>query len=296
MPTLSRLLPLALSLLVFAGTGAGAATPEATALRTRHQALAAELAHNDFQRPIHLRSSEQSGDLQGEVFAVVEHPFATLDAVLKIADRWCDILILHPNVKQCRAAGDESARHLAVRVGRKLDQPAEDAFPIDFRHQVVSDGPDYLQVRLNAGAGPLGTRDYRILVEATPLDASRSFLHLSYAYGYGFAAKVAMQGYLATAGSGKVGFSVVDRKPDGSPILVDNVRGAIERNTMRYYLAIDATLDSLTAPPQEQTERRLRDWFAATERYPRQLRELDQAQYMAIKRKEIQRQQVARAG
>ena len=178
-----------------------------------------------------------------------------------------------------------------MRIGRKLDQPAEDAFPIEFRHQVVSDGPDYLQVRLNAGTGPMGTRDYRIVIEATPLDASRSFLHMSYAYGYGFAAKVAMQGYLATAGSGKVGFSVVDRKPDGTPVLVDNVRGAIERNTMRYYLAIDAYLDSLAAPPQQQTERRLHEWFAATERYPRQLRELDQAQYLSIKRKEIQRQQ-----
>ncbi|HEX6708040.1 MAG TPA: hypothetical protein VF169_25105 [Albitalea sp.] len=296
MSTRSRLTPLVLSLCALTWTGAGAATPEANALRARHQALAGELAHNDFQRPIHLQSSEQSGDLQGEVFAVVEHPFATLDAALKTADRWCDILILHPNVKQCRAVGESPARQLAVRVGRKLDQPAEDAFPIDFRHRVVSDTADYLQVRLNAGAGPMGTHDYRILVEATPLDASRSFLHLSYAYGYGFAARVAMQGYLATAGSGKVGFSVVDRKPDGSPVLVDNVRGAIERNTMRYYLAIDAYLDSLSAPPQEQTERRLRDWFAATERYPRQLRELDQAQYLAIKRKEIQRQQVAKAG
>jgi hypothetical protein len=101
---------------------------------------------------------------------------------------------------------------------------------------------------------------------------------------------MAMQGYLSTVGSGKVGFSVVDRR-GGQPVYVDNVRGVIERNTMRYYLAIDAYLGSLSAPPQERQERRLRDWFAATERYPRQLHEIDQADYLAMKRKEIQRQQ-----
>ena len=36
----------------------------------------------------------------------------------------------------------------------------------------------------------------------------------------------------------------------------------------------------------------LRDWFAATERYPRQLHELEQDEYLVMKRKEYQRQQV----
>jgi hypothetical protein len=127
-------------------------------------------------------------------------------------------------------------------------------------------------------------------VEAIPLDAQHSFLHMSYAYGYGFAARMAMQGYLSTVGSGKVGFSVVGQR-DGQPVYVDNVRGVVERNTMRYYLAVDAYLDSLSAPPQERQERRLRQWFAATERYARQLHEVDQADYLAMKRKEIARQQ-----
>jgi len=136
--------------------------------------------------------------------------------------------------------------------------------------------------------------------EAVPLDAGHSFMHLSYSYGFGFAARLAMQGYLSTVGSGKVGFSVVDRRPDGQPVYVGSMRGVIERNTMRYYLAIDAYLDSLSAPPQQQVERRLRDWFTATERYPLQLHEISEDDYLAMKRKEIQRQQAptetARAG
>jgi len=47
----------------------------------------------------------------------------------------------------------------------------------------------------------------------------------------------------------------------------------------------------LPAPPQAQLEKRLRDWFAAVERYPRQLHEMEQGEYLEMKRKEYLRQQ-----
>jgi hypothetical protein len=68
----------------------------------------------------------------------------------------------------------------------------------------------------------------------------------------------------------------------------------VERNTMRYYLAIESFLGALSAPPQKRFEKRLHDWFAASERYPRQLHELEQTQYLDMKRNEHSRQ-VARA-
>ena len=68
------------------------------------------------------------------------------------------------------------------------------------------------------------------------------------------------------------------------------LRGVVERNTMRYYLAIEAYLGSLSAPPAEQQERRLRDWFAATERHARQLHEMERDEYLTMKRNEVQRQ------
>jgi len=279
---------LAACLLGAAACCAAAASP-ADALRARHAALADELAHNAFQQPIHLESSQTSSELKGEIFALIDHPFNALSSALQGEGQWCDILILHLNVKHCQASG-APASVIALSVGKKYDQPPADAYQLNFNYQLVASAPDYLKVQLAAGQGPMGTRDYRIVVEAIPVDASRSFMHMSYAYGYGFAARMAMQAYLGTVGSGKVGFSVVDRR-GGQPVYVDNVRGVVERNTMRYYLAIDAYLDSLSAPPQDRQERRLRGWFAATERYPRQLHEMEQADYLAMKRKEIARQQ-----
>ena len=60
---------------------------------------------------------------------------------------------------------------------------------------------------------------------------------------------------------------------------------------LRYYLAIDAYLDSLSAPQNQRVERRINSWFNATERYPRQLREMDRPTYVAMKRSEVERQQ-----
>jgi hypothetical protein len=266
---------------------AGPVHADAESLKSRHAALTEQLAHSPFQRPLVLESTENAGDLKGEVYAVMDHPFATIGGALKQADNWCDVLILHLNVKQCRVAGPM----LAVVIGRKFDQPVSEAYKVDFNYRVTAQSADYLHVELSADAGPLGTRNYRIGFEAVPLDAQHSFIRMSYSYGYGFAARMAMQTYLATIGSGKVGFSVVGRNPDGSPVLIDNVRGVVERNTMRYYLAIDAFLNSMATPPGEQVEKRLRDWFAATERYARQLHEMERDEYMTMKRKEVKRQQ-----
>jgi hypothetical protein len=102
---------------------------------------------------------------------------------------------------------------------------------------------------------------------------------------------MALQTYLGTSGAAKVGFTILGKRPDGEPIYVGALRGAVERNAMRYYLAIDAYLGTLSIPPQEQLEKRMRDWFAATERYALQLHELDEQQYLDMKRRECQRQQ-----
>jgi hypothetical protein len=102
-----------------------------------------------------------------------------------------------------------------------------------------------------------------------------------------------MQAYLATTGRNKVGFTVTGTQPDGQPDYVRGVRGIVERNTMRYYLAIDAYLSAFAAPAAEQFERRLQYWFDAIERYPRQLHEMERTAYLDMKRSERLREQAS---
>ena len=267
-----------------------ASAQDAATLRARHAAMQDRFQKNQFGRPLVLESVQTSGDLKGDVYAIVEHPFAMVQQALQSADHWCDILILHLNVKRCRASG-ETAKTLKLHVGRKFDQPIEDAYELAFNYRVAAASADYLQVLLGADEGPMSTKNYRIQVEAMPIDAKRSLVHMSYAYGYGFAARVAMQTYLSTIGSQKVGFTVLERKPDGKPVYQAGVLGLLERNTMRYYLAIDAYLAAYALPAAEQPERRIREWYASTERYAEQLHEMEKDEYLEMKRKEMRRQQ-----
>ena len=78
---------------------------------------------------------------------------------------------------------------------------------------------------------------------------------------------------------------------DGKPCDIGGGLGRLERTAVRYYLAIYGDLGALSLPPGDQVERRIRDWYASTDRYATQLHEMEQADYLDMKRKEIRRQQ-----
>jgi len=265
--------------------GEVAANADAAAqLRARHAQVRERLERSPYGRPLALDSRELPRELQGDAYAVVAQPFAKVDAALVPAANWCDVLMLPFNTKHCVASTGRDSSRLALFVGRKNDTPLPDAFRLDFDYAVAARSRDYLQIVLRSGSGPLGTRDYRIVMELTPTADGRTFLHLYYSYGYGAMSKIAMQAYLSTLGASKVGFT-----QDGQG-LVRGMRGVMERNTMRYYLAVDAYLASLDAPPEARTAKRLNDWYSAVERYPRQLGEdVDRAQYLAMKQREFAR-------
>lgn len=264
---------------------------DAASLRARHAALRDELSNNSYQRALHIDSSESRDVLNGDVHAVLDHPFETVSRALRDPAQWCDILILPFNTKYCHAVDGAGGPALLVRIGRKYDQPVHSAYRLQFALRNVASDAGYFETRLNAREGPVGTRDYRIVVAAVPLEGGKTFLHLAYSYGYGVAGRVAMQAYLSTVGADKVGFTTAGRDANGQPQLIGGMRGAVERNAMRYYLAIDAYLDSLAQPAPQRVDRRIQAWFSATERYPRQLREMDRSTYVAMKRQEVERQQ-----
>ncbi len=266
---------------------------DAGALRAKHVELREQLRSNSYGRAMHIDSTESGDSLTGDVYAVLDHSFETVRGALKDPDDWCEIMILPFNTKYCRAKGNANGANLDVRIGRKVDQPVEDAHRISFALRPVSATADYFESRLVAPTGPVGTKDYRIVVEAIPLDAGKTFMHLRYSYGYGFAGKIAMQGYLSTVGANKIGFTASGKDSSGQPLYIGGMRGAIERNAMRYYLAIDSHLAALSAPPAQRLDKKILGWFHSTERYARQLHEMDRETYVTMKRGEHERQQAA---
>ena len=250
----------------------------AATLKQKHAELRGRLEASPFGRPLVLDSNDAGGNLKGDVHAVLEQPFRKVQA-LATAREWCEVLVLPFNVQKCEAKGDG----LSVYIGRKPDSPIADAKRLDLKFSLLARGDDLFQVRLVAPTGPAGTKDYRIFFEATPLDERRTIVHLAYGYGYGAMSSLVMQSYLATSGRDKVGFTRQGVDEEGRPLLVGGMRGVMERNTMRYFLAIEAYLEGADAPEGKRRAARAAHWFAAVEKHPRQLQEMTRAQDLALK-------------
>ncbi|HLD13861.1 MAG TPA: hypothetical protein VJB18_04010, partial [Burkholderiales bacterium] len=254
--------------------------------------LRPKLEANAYGAPIHVESSEQDKLKRGKVYGVVAHPFARLAEALRTPREWCAIVLLHLNIKTCTHERTEKGEWLNFYSGRKFYEPPEKAYALRYAFRVEAARADYLAVTLAAESGPLGTTDYRILFEAIPLE-SDTFVHFRYAYRPSWVSSVATASYLATLGSSKSGFTVTGHDNEGKPKYVSGVRGIVERNAMRYYLAIQAFLENFDVPEARRTEQRFQRWFDLTERYPVQLHELEKADYLKYKRQELV-QQIAR--
>ena len=250
----------------------------AGALRSAWRQLADARQETAFKEPLRVASAESRGALRGSLYAVVDRPSREVQAALAGPAGWCAVLILDPNVHGCRS----QAERIEVVFG-------EAKTPVVFSFQPDAVADDYVRVRLAADEGPMGTSDYAIALEASPLDAERTIVHLTFAQRLSWTSRMAMAAYFNTVGRGKVGFTVIDRDADGHPVYVGDLRGGVERNLLRQYFAILAYLDSLSEPREQQADRRVRTWLAHTERYPLQLHE--EADYFARKAPEVRRQQ-----
>jgi hypothetical protein len=153
----------------------------------------------------------------------------------------------------------------------------------------TSGGPNRFGLLLQAAEGPVGTRHYRIAIDAIALDERRTFIRLSYHYEVGLIGRLAMQAYLKTAGRSKIGFTE-EMQSDGRVTPIGGLRGSLERNLMRYHLALMAYLEGAPAPAASRLDTRLRIWYRMSESYSRQLREQSLDEYLQAKAQEKQKQ------
>lgn len=278
----------AASVALSAATGniAYAESPEAASLALQYSSLQPRLAASPFGRSLVVDSNDDGAHVGGVIRGELRHSFATLRTHLRSAAEWCAMIVLHINVKGCRLEGTPDGELLTVYTGRKEYQPPPHAGAIRYRFRVIQATPEHLRVSLTAPTGPLGTRDYALELEAAPLDGARTFVVLSYGFRPSAASRLATAGYVATAGMRKTGFTTVGTDAAGMPVRSSGMRGIVERNAMRSFLALDARLASLGAPEAERFEQSLERMAALTERHPAELVEMPAAEYVAIKRRE----------
>jgi len=284
---------------ILAAGFAAAACPAAAAERPRQGAVhlmdsyhrhSAGLTANTFGIPLVVESSEQDDRVQVDVYGIFDQPFGSVANALKVPANWCDIVALFPNVKACTSREQPDGGLLKLYLGRKVYQSPEDARQIMFDLRNAGRQQDYLDITLTADEGPYGTKDHRIRVEGLPLDKTRTFVHVSYAYSDSSALRLATKVYFATFGRDKVGFTVTGTDGNGTPVYIGGPRGAVERNAVRCYFAIQSVLNTMRYPEEKRFSMRTSQWFDQTTRYRRQLFDLDRQDYLTYKSAEHRNQ------
>lgn len=276
---------LALALVAGSGTAPALESGSAAALLGQRQQLQAALRDNAFGEPLVIVSKDLPDRIEGEVFAELPFGFDTVTAAFRSPQAVCELLFLHLNVHACQPADGG----VSVLAGPKKTGAAGMTALMRYAMRAEVDAPGHQRVVLTAPTGPLSTTDYRMVFEAVPLDGARSFVHFGFAHNTGLLARVAMQTYLATAGRDKIGFTVTGRDAEGRPQHVRGERGSLERNVMRYYLALLAHCRERGGTPDERMQARLRAWFALTERHAAQLHELSLDEYLREKQRDLEK-------
>ena len=263
--------------------------PEDILLDTYHRNMA-RLESNSFGLPLFLESFERADRVHVDVYGIFDYPFSSVVNVLKIPANWCDIVSLHPNVKACTFRELPGTWRLTFYMGRKVYQHPADTRQVLYRYRNVDQRQGYLDIILDADEGPFGTKDHRMRFEALPLDDGRTFVHVSYEYNSSIALRLAEKVYFATLGLGKVGFTVTGTDREGNPVYIGGARGAVERNAVRYYFAIQSVMNTLHHPEKSRFSMRISEWYDLTSRYRKQLFDLDKNDYLAFKTKEHKNQ------
>ena len=239
-----------------------------------------KLETNSFGLPLFLESFEEDDKINADVYGIFDYRFSKVANALRIPEGWCDIASLHPNVKACTYRAGPGEWLLTFYIGRKVYQAPRKARQLVYSYRTVAEQHGYLDISLNAGAGPFGTRDHRMRFEALSVEGGKTFVHVNYSYRESAALRFVEKVYFATLGRDKVGFTITGTDKDGNPVYITGPRGAIERNAVRYYFAVRSFM---RYPEENQFSMRITDWYDLTARYRKQLFDLDKTDYITFK-------------
>jgi hypothetical protein len=251
--------------------------------------IEARLAKNGFDFPLYLESADQGKKVNADVYGIIDHPFGNVYDMLSRPANVCDIVNLHSEVKACTYRELSDSSRLAVYVGKNPDQPAEEADPFIYTYQDLQALPGYMSFVLKAEKGPFGTKNHTMRIEALSLDSGRTFVRISYSYGSP-AFRLFEKLYFATFGRGKVGFTVTGTDENGKPVYVSGARGAIERCAVRYFLGIKAFMDASRFSGDRRFSGLISEWYDLTNRFRRQLFEMEKKDYIDLKTEERKKQ------
>ncbi|MGA1318344.1 MAG: hypothetical protein ACO3YN_15515 [Rubrivivax sp.] len=233
---------------------------------------------------LYLQSTVAALHAQGQALARLPMALPQARAALRSPEAWCLLLLLHPNVWRCEVAGSgQGQTTLQILMGQQRVAVIGSTHALNLAWKVTRDDESGLSLELMAEQGPLGTRDYRIGARLEALDETHSALALRFSNAFTRSGLWLAELYVNTAGRHRIGFTVESVDANGQAVYVRGLRGSVERNTMRFHLAVQSWLSVQSLPAARRIPRAIEAWFDASEQYAAQLHEIERQEYVQMK-------------
>ena len=246
-----------------------------------------ELTSTYADGPLYLHANIDNNHAEGVVYAKLNVRYKQLVSLLNSTQNWCEILILHINIKSCLNHANDNGV-IEVFVGGKRYQPPEQAHRVAYRFSIQHLQEKYTQINLVAEEAPMGMDDGIFTVTLWQLEQHETLVKFSYSYNLNFISRLTLSAYLHTLGRNKIGFSTQPHQSNNQPVYVGGVQGLLERNIMRYFFALETYLSF----PEDTANfnQRFKHWYARTMDYKDQLYDVEKAVYLSSKQQEWQNQ------
>jgi len=210
---------------------------------------------------------------------------------------WCEFIPLHLNIKACGFTETNQKNVVRFYAGVKDYVTPDDAHLLQLSFDAKKEN-DVFSADLFAADGPLDSTNIRFSIRAIDAEGeggSGVYVEFELSSEPGLTNTLARV-YLATIARKKIGFSIKGETWSGKPKYVGGQRGAIERNLVRYLMAIETYFDTAAQfsglSPDDLYKQRIDRWYDRTDQYRRQLYELPRTEYISNKLKERENQKI----
>ncbi len=210
---------------------------------------------------------------------------------------WCEFIPLHLNIKACGHTKINDQQIVQFYAGVKDYVTPDDAHLLQLSFDATSIGGVF-SAELFAADGPLDSTNIRFglrAIDAVGEEGKGVYFEFELSSEPGLTNSLARI-YLATIARKKKGFSLDGKTWSGKPKYVGGQRGAIERNLVRYLLALETYFDTAAQNADSSSEElyklRINRWYDETSRYKEQLFELTRSEYLSNKLRERENQKI----
>ena len=126
-------------------------------LHTGHESLIDEyhqikkkLEKSSLTIPFYLESSVSNNASRVDIYGTIKYPFDIVENELQLPTNWCDIVLLHSDVRACTYKKVNDTWLLTLYNVKKFQDPLKDAYPMNFEYRVIAQQPGFFALSLAA--------------------------------------------------------------------------------------------------------------------------------------------------